>query len=67
MFLHSVQYKQRQETKLVLSGSFARKGPSRVALSPDNYSVAVASESTICFFAKNSGELLETIENAHAG
>ena len=66
-FFCSVQYKQRQDPKLLSSGSFARKGLSHIALSPDNYTVAVASESTVYFFAKNSGELLETVEHAHAG
>lgn len=63
-----VQYKLREDPKLLMSGDIPYQGGHVcMSLSPDARIVAVAINSSIFMSSTATGSLLETLDNIHRG
>ena len=67
MIFVQVDYERGQEAELLLTGNVKEEGPSLIALSPDSYTVAVASNKTLSFFSTTTAKCVEFIENVCTG
>lgn len=62
-----VQYKRREDPKLLVTGKVSSCGETLVSLAPDSRVVAVAVNMSLYIYSTASGELLETLDNVHRG
>jgi hypothetical protein len=63
----AVQYKLREDPRLLRSGEIPSQGDCRVSLSPDARIAAVAVNSSIFMYSTASGDLMETLDSVHRG
>ncbi|XP_022109650.1 transducin beta-like protein 2 [Acanthaster planci] len=62
----NVEYNKNQDPYLLLTGSYDHTGPSILALSPDAYTVAIATGAKIWVFDSATGKEEEMFEDVHA-
>ena len=66
-FLLKVDFERGQEAELLLTGNIKEEGSSLIALSPDSYTIAIASNKTLSFFSAITAKCEEFIENVCNG
>lgn len=67
-FFFTVEYAKGEDPKLIITGKYEQTaGQALIALSPNAEVVAIATGSSVAFYATSTAKLDYTIENVYSG